>query len=66
LRQGKVHVSDQFEYLWAISDTKCIAQLAGSFRHSFFINGFVHCDASFFETELPHVTFLRPETWRDT
>jgi hypothetical protein len=65
LQQGKMHVGDQFEYAWAIADTKKVGQFFAGFRRSFCINGFVHYNISFLEKARPDADLFRPEAWRD-
>lgn len=40
LRQGKFHVSDQFEYAWAVGEDRSIGMFLGSFRQSFAVLAF--------------------------
>jgi hypothetical protein len=61
LKQGRFHVSDQFEYSWRIADDNTLGMFFGSFRQSFAIIAFVATDATRLAVDTKHpMNTLRP------
>ncbi len=62
LRQGRFHVSDQFEYSWRVADDSTMGMFFASFRRSFAVVAFASMDATrlLVETNYP-VKVIRPE-----